>query len=928
MTHRHETRTQPALVPETLVLQTLVLQTLGNCPLIHPSVPGGHDWKTSPGTQNLPDSESLQPQIQAAGFCNAAPDVFNIQPELLKTMADQADKSASVELWDRRMRFTFPSGATPLGGYTIKRGLGIGGFGEVYFAVSDSGKEVALKRIARNLDVELRGVRQCLNLKHANLIGLWDIQIDDHGESWVVMEYVSGPSLRDVLSANPNGLPMDDLTWWFQGICAGVHYLHQNGIVHRDLKPGNIFQDNEAQLVKIGDYGLSKFISCSRRSGHTESVGTVHYMAPEIGRGIYGREIDVYSLGIVLFELITGRVPFEGESTQEIIMKHLTADPDVSSLAAPFDRVVRKSLLKDPEDRYGSVSEMLFDLPNDFWPPAMRRNLNQLQDTGIHVRPVDDAQTGQTSAGTKIDTDAAASESAVASTHLVDAQPGADRASFPGPNDSNRQGERAGNQANPSAAAAKQNSSNTTIVESHDAARARTSPPDTAAQHGASPAFPLRSVLPSVTRFNVPPTGSPGVTAAAGTHARQRESVGPAPSDYSLGGRENSVGASAGEVTHEVSLYRRFSSAASDVVFGDVQFHDVVDAEMVFRSPEAPSEPHTATADSPTLPNATGGRPPYSSVPATLSAELSASPTPPTGSSPMSTARGSHGVSMTPGSNSVSVRPQAQPQWLGKVPQPNLSAVGQTRQSMRLSVRERTKIAEDPAVQTVAGRYLNQMSGVEQFSSLLFSLITAMVAAGAIAIGLLLWWNLGITDQREFDDRLAIATWFWIVSFSSTWILLSVSRLWQPGMISHPLRSVSLVLPAIAAGGFAWMIANIVDIDFAPIQATRQWLIGGFLGSILFREGQPQLSAFVLFFMILFLVPAWWNQTSPLRARRWSWGSTLLVIGVAYAFSAILNFQGLVPVCLAASISLATQWAATCFSDRQRIEIRELSRRP
>ncbi len=286
--------------------------------------------------------------------------------------------------WNRRMRFTFPSGSTPLDGYTIKRGLGIGGFGEVYFAISDSGKEVALKRIARNLDVELRGVRQCLNLKHANLIDLWDIQIDDHGENWVVMEYVSGPSLRDVLTANENGLTPDDLVWWFQGITAGVHYLHQNGIVHRDLKPGNIFQDNESELVKIGDYGLSKFISCSRRSGHTESVGTVHYMAPEIGRGIYGREIDVYSLGIVLFELLTGRVPYEGESTQEIIMKHLTATPDVSALSAPFDKVVTKALVKDPVERYGSVTEMLLDLPKDFWPPAMRRSMNQLLDTADH----------------------------------------------------------------------------------------------------------------------------------------------------------------------------------------------------------------------------------------------------------------------------------------------------------------------------------------------------------------------------------------------------------------------------------------------------------------------------------------------------------------------------------------------------------------
>ena len=77
-------------------------------------------------------------------------------------------------------------------GYTIKRGVGHGGFGEVYYATSDAGKEVALKLIRRNLDVELRGITQCLNLKHPNLIALYDIRQDDQGDTWVVMEYVSG----------------------------------------------------------------------------------------------------------------------------------------------------------------------------------------------------------------------------------------------------------------------------------------------------------------------------------------------------------------------------------------------------------------------------------------------------------------------------------------------------------------------------------------------------------------------------------------------------------------------------------------------------------------------------------------------------------------------------------------------------------------
>lgn len=259
------------------------------------------------------------------------------------------------------MKFTYPSGSRPLDGYTIKRGIGRGGFGEVYYGASDAGKEVALKLIRRNLDVELRGVTQCLNLKHPNLLGLFDIKQDELGDSWVVMEYVAGDCLEDVVSRRPEGLPREEAMAWFHGIAAGVAYLHDHGIVHRDLKPGNIFCDEG--LVKIGDYGLSKFISASRRSGQTESVGTVHYMAPEIGNGRYGKEIDIYALGIILYEMLTGHVPFEGESVGEVLMKHLTAEPDLSGVEEPYRSAIARTLTKAPEGRLQSVAELMALLP-------------------------------------------------------------------------------------------------------------------------------------------------------------------------------------------------------------------------------------------------------------------------------------------------------------------------------------------------------------------------------------------------------------------------------------------------------------------------------------------------------------------------------------------------------------------------------------
>lgn len=254
------------------------------------------------------------------------------------------------------MAYTFQYGDRPLDGITIQRAVGRGGFGEVYYALTDSGKQVALKYLRDNADVELRGVQNVLNLKSPHLIAIHDVRKDARGDSWIVMEYLSGPSLRDLLIAEPNGLGYQKSAFILQGIAKGLAYLHDRGIVHRDLKPGNIFYDDG--YVKIGDYGLSKYIPVSRHSNQTMSVGTVHYMAPEIGSGKYSKAIDVYALGVILYEMLTGRLPYAGSSMGEVLMRHLSDKPDLSGLPEPFASVIAKALAKTPEERYQDATEM------------------------------------------------------------------------------------------------------------------------------------------------------------------------------------------------------------------------------------------------------------------------------------------------------------------------------------------------------------------------------------------------------------------------------------------------------------------------------------------------------------------------------------------------------------------------------------------
>lgn len=272
--------------------------------------------------------------------------------------------------------YRYQPGDRPLDGFTLRAPAGRGGFGEVYFAESDAGREVALKAlfVTQGYDeIELRGIRHCMNLKSPHLVSIFDVKTGSDGTPFVVMEYVAGPSLRDLLNDSPQGLGPDKAAFFLREVAKGLSHLHGYGVVHRDLKPANIFYEDG--YVKIGDYGLSKLMSADPVASQTVSVGTVHYMAPEIGAGRYDKSIDLYALGCLLYEMLTGKVPYRGASPSEVLMKHLQAEPELDDVPAPFARVIRKALQKNPDDRYATAAEMVEDL---FGAEHVRDSVSQL----------------------------------------------------------------------------------------------------------------------------------------------------------------------------------------------------------------------------------------------------------------------------------------------------------------------------------------------------------------------------------------------------------------------------------------------------------------------------------------------------------------------------------------------------------------------
>ena len=258
------------------------------------------------------------------------------------------------------------------GRYRILRKLGSGGMANVYLAEDeDLGRRVAIKILSERYANDesfnerfRREAKSAASLSHPNIVSIYDRGEAD-GVPYIAMEVIEGRSLKElILTRGP--LPLATAIDYTHQILDALRFAHRNGIIHRDIKPHNILLGAENR-AKVTDFGIAR-AGASQMTEVGSIMGTAQYLSPEQARGApVTAASDLYSVGIVLYEMLTGQVPFSGDSAIEIAMKHLNETPRPPSSLRPeltpeLDQVVLRALAKNPEDRYQASEEFSADL--------------------------------------------------------------------------------------------------------------------------------------------------------------------------------------------------------------------------------------------------------------------------------------------------------------------------------------------------------------------------------------------------------------------------------------------------------------------------------------------------------------------------------------------------------------------------------------
>ena len=271
-----------------------------------------------------------------------------------------------------------------IGNYQIVDYIGNGGFGSVFKAedVNTPGRIVAIKELhkkhTRNTSIKQRFFQEAIamaRLDHPNLPRLYTFG-EDNGSYYLVMEFLSGHPLTDQIQQD-GAIPQARALPILAEVLEGVSYAHRNGIIHRDLKPDNVFlmKDGDRLRVKVLDFGIARIVGGENLTLTGESFGTPNYMSPEriTGGQSIDQRTDIYALGIILFEMLTGKAPFESKATDpalywsEMCTRHESEPlPSMASLGVleEIDRIARRATAKRIEDRYTTADEMLADLRN------------------------------------------------------------------------------------------------------------------------------------------------------------------------------------------------------------------------------------------------------------------------------------------------------------------------------------------------------------------------------------------------------------------------------------------------------------------------------------------------------------------------------------------------------------------------------------